>query len=693
MPKNLWNDIDAQDLSPLDLLAYRSRLLASDRGVVNIYGGNTSVKSVEKDHTGRDVKVLWVKGSGADMANCTSKDFAGLKLDEVMPLIEREAMSDEEMVAYLTRCQFEPNRPRQSIETLLHAFTPYPHVDHTHPDAIIALACASRGQAAARDVFGEDMVWVDYIRPGFALSKQIGALLREHPEATCVVMGKHGLITWGPDAKTSYTNAINAIQRAEDALNETRKRVFAVSKANEMLEKLTKTVSKGTREAVVAEVMPALRGAVTSQRKGVVLFDDSDDVMAFLSRPDARELAQVGAACPDHLVHTKRVPLFVEWDGKDVELLKQSLKDGIANYQSQYADYFNRFNQDPNVNMADPSPRVILAQGLGMFNTGRDATQADVSRQLYHRAIAVMDLCTRVDQFTSLNAEESFNIEYWPLELYKLTLRPPERELAGRVAFVTGGASGIGRAIAHRLAKEGAHIVIADINFDGAKEVANDIVKANGLKRAVAVSCNVTSEDDVAAAFTAARREYGGVDIVVNNAGIATSAPIEQTTLADWNRNMDILAKGYFLVAREAFRTVKQQGRGGSVIFICSKNSVFAGRNAAAYSAAKAAELHLARCLAEEGGASGIRVNSVLPDAVLQGSSIWNTGWREERAKNYGIKPEELDEYYRQRTTLKVNVYPEDIAEAVLFFASDRALKTTGAMITVDGGVAAAYGR
>lgn len=693
MPKNLWNDDDARGLNPLDLLAYRSRLLAADRSVVNIFGGNTSVKCTERDHTGREVSVLWVKGSGSDLANCTGKDFAGLKLDEVMPLLARAAMTDEEMVAYLNRCAFEPNRPRQSIETLLHAFTPHPHVDHTHPDAIIALACAARGEAAARDVFGRDMVWVDYIRPGFALSKQIGDLLRQHPEATCVVMGKHGLITWGNDAKDSYNSAITHIQRAEDALNEANKRVFGISKANQVLEKLTLNVSKGAREFVVAQVMPVLRGAVMAHRKAIVTFDDSDDVMAFLSRPDAPELSQIGAACPDHLVHTKRAPLFVEWDGKDVEQLKTALKDGVAQYAKRYTEYFNQFNQAPNVKMADPSPRVILVQGLGMFNTGRDANQADVSRQLYHRAIAVMDLCERVDKFTSLDAEESFNIEYWPLELYKLTLRPPERELAGCVAFVTGGASGIGRAIAKRLAQEGAHVVIADINFAGAKEVASDIVKAQGFKRATPALCNVTNEEEVAAAFASAVREYGGVDIVVNNAGIATSAPIEDTTLADWNRNMDILGKGYFLVAREAFRVLKPQGRGGSVIFICSKNSVYAGKNAAAYSAAKAAELHLARCLAEEGGASGIRVNSVLPDAVLQGSNIWNSSWKEERAKNYGIKPEELDAYYAARTTLKVNVFPEDIAEGVLFFASDRALKTTGAMLTVDGGVAAAYGR
>jgi len=604
-----------------------------------------------------------------------------------LPLMARDAMSDEEMIAYLARCQFEPNRPRQSIETLLHAFTPHAHVDHTHPDAIIALACAARGEAAAREVFGETMIWAPYMRPGFALSKYIAERLREHPEATCVIMGKHGLITWGENAKQCYLNTLAHIQRAEEALREAERRVFvAVSPHAPQL-------TPQQRAEVAAAVMPTLRGAVSAQRRQIVLFDDGEDVLQFLARADAEPLSQVGAACPDHLVHTKRVPLFVQWDGQDVVALKQALAQGVADYIARYAAYFQRHNADPSVKMMDPAPRIVLVPGLGMFTTGRDAFQADVARQLYHRAIAVMTLCTRVDQFTSLDERETFEIEYWPLELYKLTLRPPERELAGRVAFVTGGASGIGRAIARRLAQEGAHVVIADINLEGAQAVADEICKAQGFKRALAVRCDVTREDEVARAFAEMARAYGGVDIVVNNAGIATSAPIEETTLADWQRNMDVLATGYFLVAREAFRMLKQQGRGGALVFIASKNSVYAGKNASAYSAAKAAELHLARCLAEEGGAFGIRVNSVLPDAVLQGSGIWNSRWREERAKTYGIRPEELEAYYAARTTLKVNVFPEDVAEAVLFLASDRASKTTGAMLTVDGGVAAAYAR
>jgi rhamnulose-1-phosphate aldolase/alcohol dehydrogenase len=690
MPKNNWNDEDAHSLGPLDALAYRSRLLANDRTVINIYGGNTSVKAIEQDHLGRAVNVLWVKGSGNDLANATSKDFAGLKLDEVLPLMARSTMSDEEMVAYLSRCIFEPNRPRQSIETLLHAFTPHPHVDHTHPDAIIALACAARGEAAAREVFGESMAWVDYIRPGFDLSKQIGLAIRDNPNATCVVMGKHGLVTWGLDGATSYANAIATIQKAEDALEAAQKRIFIGVDLPPKPEEQRKDIS--------AQVLPLLRGLVSNKRKQVVLFDDAPSVLKFVGTSAAKEWSQIGAACPDHLVHTKRLPLWVDWDGEDIEKLKSNLREGLSRYQSNYTEYFKTYNKDAaapgaGVSMFDPSPRVILVPGLGMFNVGRDATAADVSRQLYTRAIAVMDLTSHIDSFVSLSAEESFNIEYWPLELYKLSLRPAERELAGRVALVTGGASGIGKAIAQKLAKEGAHVVIADIALDGAQTVADEICKDLGFKRAVAVKCNVTREDEVVRAFKVAAGAYGGVDIVVNNAGIATSNPIEDTTLEEWQRNMDILATGYFLVAREAFKQIKQQARGGSIIFIGSKNSVYAGKNASAYSAAKAAELHLARCLAEEGGGSGIRVNTVLPDAVLQGSNIWNSAWKEARAKNYGIKAEELDEYYRSRTTLKVNVFPEDIAEAVFFFASDRTLKTTGAMMTVDGGVPAAYGR
>jgi rhamnulose-1-phosphate aldolase/alcohol dehydrogenase len=415
--------------------------------------------------------------------------------------------------------------------------------------------------------------------------------------------------------------------------------------------------------------------------------------MDFVGSADAAKLSQKGAACPDHLVHTKRQPLFVDWQPKDgVEKLLDKIKNATEEYVKHYKDYFEA-NSTPGDKMFDPNPRVVLIPGIGMITAGADAQLADVSNQLYHRAIRVIDGSKALGGFDSLNAKEVFEVEYWPLEIYKLSLKPAPRELAGKIAIVTGGASGIGRATARRLAEDGAHVVIFDINLEGAQKVAEELNIKHGYKRGMAVRCDVTKEEVVQQAFEEVILAYGGIDIVVSNAGIAISAPIEDTTIAQWDRNFDILAKGYFLVSRAAFRVWKAQGQGGSLIFVGSKNSLAAGKGAAAYSAAKAAEVHLARCLAEEGGAAGIRVNSVLPDSVIEGSSIWDAGWKEARAKGYGIKPEELEEFYRQRTVLKVNIFPENIAEAISFLAGPRASRTTGGILTVDGGNNTAYVR
>lgn len=687
MPQNLWNPEAAMKLPALDGLVYRSNLLGQDRSVVNIYGGNTSAKLTEVDHLGRPVEVLWVKGSGSDVATITEQGFAGLRLDEILPLMEREAMSDEEMVAYLSHCTHALNRPRQSIETLLHAFTPAKHVDHTHPDAIISLACAVRGRELCRELWGDRAVWVDYVRPGFTLSKWIGEGLRANPLAELVVMGKHGLVTWGETSKSCYDNTIRVIQEAEDfiASRGEGRTVFAGA--------AVPPVSGEERRQILLQVLPGLRGAVSQQRPAILQVDDSPEVLSFVGSDGARALSQVGSACPDHLVHTKHQPLFVDWSPTEgAEALASRLATGVESFAAAYVEYFQRCSK-PGDRMGDPYPRVILIPSVGMITTGADAQAADVSAQLYHRAISVMAGSQAVDRFTSLTFEEAYNVEYWPLELYKLSLKPAPRELAGRVVVVTGGASGIGRATARRLAQDGAHVAIFDINMEGAQEVADELKKQYGHRRGMALHCDVTDEAAVAQAFEQVMLAYGGVDVAVSNAGIAISAPIEETTLADWNRTMDILGKGYFFVAREAFRVWKKQQMGGSLVFVASKNSVVAGKNAAVYSAAKAAELHMARCLAEEGGAFGIRVNSVLPDAVLQGSSIWDAGWRAARAANYGIQPEELDEYYRQRTVLKVNVYPENVAEAISFLAGPRASRTTGGALTVDGGVAAAFVR
>lgn len=682
-PTNLWNDAEAPAGDGLASLTYRSRLLGADRTLVNIYGGNTSVKSDEIDHVGRTVPVLWVKGSGSDIASITEKGFAGLKLDEVLPLFDRASMTDEEMIAYLDRTAFETGRPRQSIETLLHAFVPGKHVDHTHPDAIIAIACTPNGPEVMREIYGDRAAWVDYIRPGFTLSQQIGAAVRENPEIECVVMGKHGLVTWGPDSKTCYETTLRIIGEAQAYLDAHASNAPFGGPAVE-------TVSEEERRKLLLALLPVLRGAMAGDRKVVLEVDTSDAVMEFVNSRDAKELSQVGAACPDHLVHTKRVPLFIDWTPSEgVEALLEKAKTSVAAFKAEYAAYFEA-NKTEGDKMFAPSPRIVLIPGVGMITAGPDAQGADVSKQLYHRAIVVMKGSTSLSGFCSLSAPESYAIEYWPLELYKLSLKPAPKVLEGHVALITGAASGIGRATALRLARDGAHVVIADLNYDGGTAVAGEIA---GHRRAIAVKMDVTSEEAVQAAYEAAILAFGGVDIVVNNAGIASSAPIEETTLADWNRNQSILSTGYFLVAREAFRLMRKQGTGGGLVFICSKNSVAAGKNAAAYSTAKAAELHLARCLAEEGGDAGIRVNSVLPDGVLSGSSIWDGRWRAERAATYGLQPDQLEEHYRKRTTLKVNVVPDDIAEAVAFFVGPNSSKTTGGVLTVDGGVPIAYVR
>jgi rhamnulose-1-phosphate aldolase/alcohol dehydrogenase len=689
--ENLWDGGKAEGLSELETLAYRSNLLGADRSVANYGGGNTSTKAKETDHAGREVEVLWVKGSGTDLATIRAEQFTGLKLDEVLPLEEREKMSDEEMVSYLASCQLRPDMPRGSIETLLHAFVPYAHVDHTHPDAINMICCASGGDQLAAECFGEEAVWIPYIRPGFTLSKQVGEAVRNNPNARFILLAKHGLVTWGETHEESYGRTIEAINRAAE---------FVASRAPEPFGgRKVEPLPPGRREDLLAEVLPALRGALSSgadEASHKILRPDhtSEDVLEFVCGRDSEELSQVGAACPDHLVRTKVRPLWVNFDQEKegAEELKAKLREGVEAYRREYEEYYARNRErspDDDAPMFDPNPRVVFVQGVGLVGAAHNAKEANLSRDFAYRAINVMRGAHAVGGYVSLTEEESYRVEYWPLELYKLAQAPPPRELAGKVAFVTGGAGGIGSAVARSLDSEGACVVVCDLDDDGAREVAETLSEPG-----VATKADVTDEDEVARAYRRAVLEYGGVDVVVSNAGLASSAPVEETSVEMWDKNHAVLAKGYFLVSREAFRILKEQGVGGSVIFVASKNAMAAGKNASAYSSAKAAELHLARCLAEEGGSERIRVNTVNPDAVLSGSRIWDSGWREERARAYGIRPDELEEHYRQRNVLKVNVLPENIAEAVLHFASEaRSSRSTGNVLNVDGGVKDSYPR
>jgi rhamnulose-1-phosphate aldolase/alcohol dehydrogenase len=476
------------------------------------------------------------------------RGFALLRMDEIEPLYQREAMSDDEMVAYLERTVFEPGRPRQSIETLLHAFVPAKHVDHTHPDALISIACAPDPAAEARRVYGERMAYVPYIRPGFTLSKWIGGKVRENPAIECVVMGKHGLVTWGEDSESTYEHTIAIIQKAEDYLREQMvgKRVFGALHVA--------AVPHSERQAIVREILPVVRGMVSKRRSAILQYDDSEVVLDYVGSARTGEISQLGAACPDHLVHVKRQPLFVSWtpeQGSDA--LRTAIREGIAGYEARYVEYFEQC-REPGDELRDAAPRVILIPGIGMITTGKDVTNAEVSQQLYHRAIAVIGASEALGGFNSLTAKEAYDIEYWPLELYKLRLAPPDRDYAGKVALVTGAASGIGRATALRLAQDGAHVVIVDINSEHGLAAAAEIEQKYGARRATFVHCDVTDEAAVQQALDRAVLAYGGLDVLVNNAGIAGGSPIEQTSVEEFQRQFDILVKGYFLFAREAFR-------------------------------------------------------------------------------------------------------------------------------------------
>jgi rhamnulose-1-phosphate aldolase/alcohol dehydrogenase len=697
--ENLWDSSKAEGLSEREMLAYRSNLLGRDRAVANFGGGNTSTKAKERDHAGREIDVLWVKGSGTDLATIKADQFTGLKLEEVLPLEGRDEMSDEEMVAYLASCQLTPTMPRGSIETLLHAFVPYAHVDHTHPDAINMICCSDGGEELARECFGEEAVWIDYIRPGFTLSKQVGEAVRSDPNVRYILLAKHGLVTWGETHKESYSRTIEAINRAAE---------FVASRGGEPFGgRVVEPPPPEQREALFVEVLPALRGALslgggesaeTGQlqvsHKILRLDHTTDDVLEFVCGRDSKELSQVGAACPDHLVRTKVKPLWVDFDPENeaAEDLKGKIAKGVEAYRREYEEYYARNaarSAEGEAPMFDSNPRVVIIQGVGLIGAAHNHKEASLSRDFAYRAINVMRGAHALGGYVSLTEEESYAVEYWPLELYKLAQAPPPKELAGEVALVTGGAGGIGSAVARSLGAQGACVVACDLDEEGAREVAESLPQPG-----IAARADVTDEEEVARAYRKTVLEYGGVDVVVSNAGLASSAPIEETSVEMWDKNHAVLAKGYFLVSREAFKIMKEQGVGGSLIFVASKNAMAAGKNASAYSSAKAAELHLARCLAEEGGPEQIRVNTVNPDAVLSGSRIWGSSWREERAAAYGIKPEELEEHYRQRNVLKLNVLPENIAEAVLHFASEaRSSRSTGNVLNVDGGVKDSYPR
>ena len=684
--ENLWSESAAQGLDERDELVYMSRLIGANPDLVVWGGGNTSIKVAEKDFLGREVQVMRIKGSGSDLKSMERWQFPRLELEKVLPVFTREQMSDEEMVDYLDRCVLDPNSPRPSIETLLHAFLPFKCVAHSHADAVVGLTNNRDADHILRQVYGPEVAVVEYLRPGFQLSKLVGLAVKESPNLSGVVLVNHGLFTWGDSAKAAYDRHIALVSQAEEyAAQSPEKAVFGGWQRNPL--------PAAARQEVAAALAPTLRGLVSQQRRAVLRFDDSPEVLEFIGSAEGQRLSGIGPATPDHLIHTKRKPLWVVVaDPADTAAVKESLRQGMADYAGEYAAWYQQHTSGQDT-MLDPYPRVILLPGVGMWTTGRDARASRITNDIYHHTINVLRTAQAVSDYTSLTAQDAYDAEYWPLELYKLTLAPPEKELARQVALVTGAASGIGKVIAQRLAAEGAHIIVTDVDGAGAAETAAAINAAAGPERAAAFPMNVADAGQVAAVFQDVRRVYGGLDILVSNAGIAPVGLIDALPLADWQRSLDINATGHFLVAAEAVKLLKEQGNGGSLVFIGTKNVPAPGAEFGAYSVAKAAEVQLARVLALENGQYGIRVNVVNPDAVFQGSQLWSEQLRQERAAAHGVTVAGLEEFYQQRNLLKAKVFAEDVAETVLFLASDRAAKTTGAMIPVDGGVREAFPR
>ncbi|PDT85840.1 bifunctional rhamnulose-1-phosphate aldolase/short-chain dehydrogenase [Sinorhizobium sp. BJ1] len=688
---NLWDDAKAAGMSEPERLLYRSNLLGSDKRITNYGGGNTSAKVMQKDPlTGETFEVLWVKGSGGDVGTIKMDGFATLYMDKLRALksIYRGVEFEDEMVGYLPHCTFNLNPRAASIDTPLHAYVPKAHVDHMHPDAIIAIAASKNSRELTKKIFGDEIGWLPWKRPGYELGLWLEKFCLENPKARGIVLESHGLFTWGDTAKEAYETTIEIINRAIAWFEAENTAPAFGGEARPVL-------AAGEREAIAKRLMPVIRGLISAEEKKVGHFDDSKAVLDFVTSTSLEPLAALGTSCPDHFLRTKIRPLVVDFDPTqpDVEKTLAGLPEAIAAYRADYARYYERCKRADSPAMRDPNAVVYLVPGVGMITFAKDKATARISGEFYVNAINVMRGASGVSTYVGLPEQEAFDIEYWLLEEAKLQRMPKPKSLAGRIALVTGGAGGIGKATAVRLMQEGACVVLADIDETALENAQNELAARYGKDFVRAVNMNVTSEAAVETGFGDALLAFGGLDILVSNAGLASSAAIEDTTLALWNKNIDILATGYFLVSREAFRIFRSQKAGGNVVFVASKNGLAASPGASAYCTAKAAEIHLARCLALEGASAQIRVNVVNPDAVLRGSKIWSGEWKEQRAAAYKMDVDELEAHYRERSMLKLSVFPEDIAEAIYFLASDMSAKSTGNIVNVDAGNAQSFTR
>ncbi|MFF5080454.1 bifunctional aldolase/short-chain dehydrogenase [Actinoplanes sp. NPDC000266] len=666
-------------------LLERSNRLGADPRNTNYAGGNTSAKGSETDPvTGEPTELVWVKGSGGDLGTLSEKGLAVLRLDRlraltgVYPGVERE----DEMVAAFDYCLHGRGGAAPSIDTAMHGLVDVPHVDHLHPDSGIAIATAADGPALTKEIFGDKVLWVPWRRPGFQLGLDIAAVQKANPQAIGVILGGHGITAWGATSAECEANSLEIIKTAERYLAEH-------GRPNPFGDKKVNSLEGEARRQRAAEIFPYLRGLASTDRAQVGHYTDSDVVLDFVNSERLEELGAKGTSCPDHFLRTKVKPLILDTapDAPLDEVINRA-KELHAAYREDYQAYYDRHAtpESPAIRGADPA--IVLVPGVGMFSFGANKQTARVAGEFYVNAINVMRGAESVSAYAPIDESEKFRIEYWALEEAKLQRMPKPKPLATRIAYVTGGGSGIGRAIALRLAAEGAVVVVADRDFEAAKGVAAEI---GGTDAAIAVAADVTSADAIAASLRDSVLAFGGVDLVVNNAGLSISKPLLETTEADWDLQHDVMAKGSFLVSREAARVLIAQGMGGDIVYISSKNSLFAGPNNVAYGATKADQAHQVRLLAAELGAYGVRVNGINPDGVVRGSGIFAGGWGAKRAAVYGVPEEKLGEYYAQRTLLKREVLPEHVANAVFVLTGGDLTHTTGLHIPVDAGVAAAF--
>lgn len=693
----LWDVAEAAKLAndEVGLLIYRSNLLGADLRLTNYGGGNTSCKAMAKDPlTGVETEIMWIKGSGGDIGTLKRSGLAALYNDRLINLknIYRGLQHEDEMVELFNHCIYDLNSKAPSIDTPLHGFLPFKHIDHLHPDAAIAIAAAKDGKRITAELFDNTIGWVDWRKPGFELGLELKACLDSNPGIRGIMLGSHGLFTWGDTAYESYVNTLEVVEKCAEYIEESVRKNGSVFGGKKIV-----GLAEQQRKEQAARIAPVLRGLCSSERSMIGHFTDDTRVLEFINSNDLDRLAPMGTSCPDHFLRTKISPLILnlkpDADLNNVEELRVQIEPLFEAYRKMYAEYYTSCKHSNSPAIRDSNPVIILYPGVGLFSFSKDKQTARVAAEFYTNAINVMRGAEAISEYTSLPRQEAFNIEYWLLEEAKLQRMPKPKSLSGKIALVTGSAGGIGKAISRKFAEEGAVVVLNDLDQDRLAAAGAQFLKEFGRDSYATVQLNVTEDAGIKNAFSQAALNFGGIDIVVNCAGLSISKPIEEHTDKDWDLLYDVLVKGQFKITQEAVSVLRKQKRGGDILNIVSKNALVSGPNNAGYGSAKAAQLHLSRLNAAELGPDKIRVNVVNPDAVIADSKIWEGAWAEGRAKAYGITVAELPAFYAKRTLLNETILPEDIANACFAFVGGLLSKSTGNVLNVDGGVAMAFVR